>query len=103
MSLTGEISVPRYMIFIDVLQAKHMVEFQIKVNEKQHVAYIPREVIDALGLNLKLVGNRVSAVIYPEQASLADVVKSVKILLADLEHALEIHQKTASKHPEAPT
>lgn len=78
-----------------------MVEFDIKVNEKQHVAYIPREVIDALGLNLKLVGNRVSAVIYPEQASLADVVRSLRILLADFEHALDIQQETTSKLPEA--
>jgi hypothetical protein len=74
-----------------------MVEFDIKVNEKQHVAYIPREIVEALGLNLKLVGNRVSAVIYPENASLADVVKSVKILLADFEHALEIQQKKVVK------
>jgi hypothetical protein len=79
-----------------------MVEFDIKVNEKQHVAYIPREIVEALGLNLKLVGNRVSAVIYPENASLADVVKSMKILLADFEHALEIQQKTTAKIKGAP-
>lgn len=73
-----------------------MVEFEIKVNEKQHVAYIPREIVDALGLNLKLVGNRVSAVIYPKQASLADIVRSLRILLDDFEHALEMQQKRAS-------
>ncbi|MGA2309414.1 MAG: hypothetical protein ABSG57_07700 [Candidatus Bathyarchaeia archaeon] len=74
-----------------------MVEFEIKINEKQHVAYIPREVVDALGLNLKLVGNRVSAVVYPEKASLADIVKSLRILLADFEHALEMQQKTEAR------
>jgi hypothetical protein len=79
-----------------------MVEFEIKVNEKQHVAYIPREVIDALGFNLKLVGNRVSAVIYPEQASLADIVRSLRILLADFEHALEMQQNKADKAQETP-
>jgi hypothetical protein len=69
-----------------------MVEFKIKVNEKQHVAYIPKEVIESLGLDLKLVGNRSSAVIYPANAQVSDVVRSLKILLADFEHALEMQE-----------
>lgn len=77
-----------------------MVEFEIKVNEKQHVAYIPQEIIDALGLHLRLVGNRTSAVVYPATADLSDVVRSLKILLDDFEHALEMQEK-ARKTKEA--
>ena len=67
-----------------------MVEFKIKVNKQQRLTYIPKAIIDAMGLEFKLVGNRAAIVMYPENTDLKDVIKSLKILIQDFEHAVEM-------------
>lgn len=62
-----------------------MVEFNIKVNEKQRLAYIPRQVVKALGLNLKLIADFKAAVLYPEGTNPKVVADSLRIILQDLE------------------
>lgn len=74
-----------------------MVEFDIRINAKERVAYIPKEICEALGLDLRLVGNRCSAIIYPRNASLADIIRSLKILLADFEHGLDMEKGQEAK------
>ena len=69
-----------------------MVEFKVKVNADQGTCYLPKEIREALGLDLKLVGNRAAIVMYPEKIALKDVVKSLEILLADFRHALEMQE-----------
>jgi hypothetical protein len=61
-----------------------MVEFNIKVHPKQRQAYIPKEIVEALGLRLKVKPNRYAMVVYPENADPALVIKSLEVLLADL-------------------
>ena len=61
-----------------------MVEFKISVNEKQRQAYIPKEVVEALGFKWILRPNMKSAVIYPPGVSIEVVRRSVEILLEDL-------------------
>lgn len=70
-----------------------MVEFKIKVHEEQGTTYLPKEIRQALGLNLKVVANRAAAVVYPEKSDLHDVIRSLEILLADFRHALELQSK----------
>lgn len=61
-----------------------MVEFSIKVHPKQRQAYIPKEVVEALGLRLKAKPNRYAMVVYPENVDKELVIKSLEVLLADL-------------------
>ena len=62
-----------------------MVEFDIKINEKQRLAYIPRQLVKAFGLKLKLLPNMKCAVLYPEGENPETVVNSLKVILQDLE------------------
>jgi len=77
-----------------------LVEFKIKINAQQRLAYIPKEIIEAMGLEYKLVGNRAALVMYPEKTSLEDVVKSLEILLADFHHAIEMQGAALKKKNE---
>lgn len=61
-----------------------MVEFEIKIHEKQRLAYIPKEIVKALGTRLKAKPDRYALVIYPEDADPILVIKSLEILLEDL-------------------
>ena len=74
-----------------------MVEFKIKVNKQQRLTYIPKAIIDAMGLEFKLVGNRAAIVMYPENTGLKDVIKSLKILIQDFEHAVEMEEASQNE------
>jgi len=70
-----------------------LVEFRIKVNPEQRLAYIPKEIFEVLGSDLKAVGNRTAVIFYPESATIKDVLISLKIIRADLRHALQLEEK----------
>jgi len=70
-----------------------MVEFKIKINPEQRLAYIPKEIYEALGSDLKAVCNRTAVVFYPENTAIEDVVKSLEIIESDLRHAIKLKQK----------
>ena len=61
-----------------------MVEFRVKIHEKQRLAYIPQEVVKSLGLELCLVPNFKSAVLYSKDSDLKRVIQSLEIIIADL-------------------
>jgi hypothetical protein len=67
-----------------------MVEFEIKINAEQHSAYIPKEIFATLGTKVKAVPNRAAVVLFAEDLSLTDVLKSLAIIRADIEHRLEM-------------
>jgi len=67
-----------------------MVEFKIKINPEQRLAYIPKEIVEAIGFELKATPNRAAVLLYPENMPLKDVVKSLNIIRQDLEHASEL-------------
>jgi len=67
-----------------------MVEFKIKVNKQQRLTYIPKAIVDAMGLEFNLVANRAAIIMYPKNTNLKDVCKSLEILLRDFEHAVEM-------------
>ena len=70
-------------------------EFKISVNEKQRQAYIPKEVVEALGFKWILRPNMKAAVIYPLGASIEVIRRSVEILLEDLRLQESVEKGTA--------
>ncbi|RLI19253.1 hypothetical protein DRO54_08850 [Candidatus Bathyarchaeota archaeon] len=72
-----------------------MVEFKIRIHPGQRLAYIPKEIYEALGPSCKAVADCCAAVIYNEQTNLPDVIKSLEIILEDLKH--RVKRKEASK------
>jgi hypothetical protein len=69
-----------------------MVEFEIKVHPEQRLAYIPRQIVKALGTKLKMLPNLKAAVLYPEDATPQDVIRSLQIILQDLQMRAEKEQ-----------
>ncbi|MEM0488748.1 MAG: hypothetical protein QW707_06050 [Candidatus Bathyarchaeia archaeon] len=61
-----------------------MVEFQIKINPKQRLAYIPKEVFEAFGPRLKMKTDRYAAIIFPENLDRELLIRSLTLLLEDL-------------------
>jgi len=72
-----------------------MVEFDIKINAEQRSAYIPKEIFAFLGTKVKAVPNRAAVVLFAEDLSLTNVLKSMEIIKGDIEHRIEMTQ-----HPE---
>ena len=72
-----------------------MVKFSITINKKQRTAYFNRTITDALGFDLCAQLNALSGVIYPKGVDKADLIRSLEIILADLNHQLETENKWA--------
>ena len=70
-----------------------MVEFKIKIHPEQRVAYIPKEIFEVLGISPKAIANRTAVLFYPENTAMEDVAKSLEIIHADLQHAIQLKQK----------
>jgi hypothetical protein len=69
-----------------------MVEFELRVNPKQKVTWLPKEIVKAWGFRLKLMPNSNAGIVYPSQVAYADVVKSVEVLLEYLRQMAEIQR-----------
>jgi hypothetical protein len=63
-----------------------MVEFKVKVHPEQRLMYVPKEIYQTFGTNLKVVADFFAAVIFREDAALPDVIRSLEIILEDLRH-----------------
>lgn len=69
-----------------------MVELRTKITESG-VLYIPKELRDAFGREMKIVTNCTAALFFPANAEYQDVIKSVKIIMLDLEQRDEMKKK----------
>ncbi len=75
-----------------------MVEFDVPINKKQRVAYIPKVLVQSLGHHLRIVPNTRAAVMYPSDASIEQVLDSLQIIMQDLElKAKHLREKSTSK------
>jgi hypothetical protein len=63
-----------------------MVEFKVKVHPEQRLMYVPKEIYQTFGTNLRMVANYFAAVIFREDVELQDVIRSLEIILQDLRH-----------------
>lgn len=59
------------------LDVTEMVEYKIKVNREQRLAYIPKEIFEALGTELTAVPNRAAVLLYPEKVPLKTLSKAL--------------------------
>ena len=62
-----------------------MVEFEVPINRKQRLAYIPKVLVKSFGYNLKITPNTKAAVMYSSATTLKDVLRSIR----DLERHFE--------------
>jgi len=62
-----------------------VVEFKLTLPEKQNIVWIPKEIVDTLGRKLKIMPNSFAAVLYPENAELDMVLKSLAIIQQQLQ------------------
>jgi len=67
--------------------------YEIKTGTQGHI-YLPKQVREALGPNLALFPNAAAAVLAPVGMSYEDILKSLEIIKADLEHKLSMSKKT---------
>ena len=74
-----------------------MVEFKLKINEKQGTVYFPKELREALGTELKGVPNAAAMLLYPNGIDQKDVLKSIDIIRADIEHKINMTTKEDRK------
>lgn len=70
-----------------------MVEFRIRINPQQRLAYIPKEIVNAIGCNLKATPNRAAVLLYPENTSFKDIIKSLDIIKQDIQHGAELSKE----------
>lgn len=70
-----------------------MVEFDLKVNEKQGTIYLPKWMREAWGYDLKIRPDFISGVMYPSGVSLMDLVKSLKGTIQELEHEVDMTER----------
>jgi bifunctional DNA-binding transcriptional regulator/antitoxin component of YhaV-PrlF toxin-antitoxin module len=70
-----------------------MVDFELKIHEKQGTMYVPKEIRQALGLEVKATPNRKTVFLYPKNMAIKDVVKSLDIIKEDLEHGIELQKE----------
>ena len=74
-----------------------MVKFEIKVNPKQRLAYIPKEIVDALGTRLEAVPNLQGIFLYPKGLSPEQTLNSMKAIYDHFRQQTELEQKEASE------
>jgi hypothetical protein len=70
-----------------------MVEFDIKINPQQRIAYIPKELYEVLTAHSKAIANRTAVLFFPVGTSTEDIITSIDIIRADLMHAKEMQKK----------
>jgi len=63
-----------------------MVEFNVKVHPEQRLMYVPKEIYEIFGPNLKMVADYYAAVIFRADATLGDVIQSLELILLQLKH-----------------
>lgn len=68
-----------------------MVKFRLKANDFGQI-YLPKEVREELGRSLELVGNAKTAVIFSAGLKAVDVLKSLRVLMLDLQHRAELEK-----------
>jgi bifunctional DNA-binding transcriptional regulator/antitoxin component of YhaV-PrlF toxin-antitoxin module len=77
-----------------------MVKFRIRAN-KIGQFYLPKELREELGHNLECIGNARAVVLFKSGMSAEDVLHSVRVIMADLEHRVELEKLEGGTKREA--
>jgi len=73
-----------------------MVELKAKMN-KAGILYIPKTVREAFGLHMKIIPNAKAALFFPADTSYEDVLGSLQIIEADLEHRISMEARASAQ------
>ena len=69
-----------------------MVELKTRIS-KGGIIYIPKEIRDAFGKEIRIIPNASAALFFPKNVGYEDVLKSLEIIAADLKHRIELRNK----------
>jgi len=61
------------------------------------VFYVPKELRDAFGQRIKIIPNASAAVFFSQKTRYEDVLASLRIIQADLEHRASLARREGSK------
>jgi len=59
-------------------------EFELKIHEKEGIAYIPKKLREQYGLRPIILPNDTAAAMYPSDAKLTEVIRSLEVLIQHL-------------------
>ncbi|HEX68944.1 MAG TPA: hypothetical protein ENG10_01435 [Candidatus Bathyarchaeota archaeon] len=68
-----------------------MVKFKLKMNRFGQL-YMPVELRKELGMKLEAIANVRAVLIFPKGLKASDVLKSVKVIVADLKHRAQLEE-----------
>jgi len=74
-----------------------MVEFELTINKSQQTVYFSNHIIDIVGYEVGVQLMTACGVIYPLGMPKTEIIRSLKNLIADLEHQVEFEQKSKDK------
>jgi hypothetical protein len=57
-----------------------MVEFQVPINKKQRLAYIPKILVDSLGYKLTIIPDTKAALMFASGATLEELLQSLHVI-----------------------
>ena len=69
-----------------------MVELQTRVT-KSGVLYVPKEVRECFSREMKIITNATAALFFPANADYEDVLGSLEVIKADIEHRISLQKK----------
>lgn len=73
-----------------------MVEFDLKVNEKQGTVYLAKEIRAALGTELKAVPNLQGIFVYPKGLTPEQALSSIKAIYEHIKQEVNLEKKKES-------
>jgi len=73
-----------------------MVELRAKLTESG-ILYIPKEIREAFGRVIRLIPNARACVLFPDGVEYEDVLRSLRVIEADLRHRISMQRKVAAK------
>lgn len=59
-------------------------EFELRINEKKGMAYIPKKLRQQYGLRPKILPNDTAAVMYSANAKTVEIIESLEVLILHL-------------------
>jgi bifunctional DNA-binding transcriptional regulator/antitoxin component of YhaV-PrlF toxin-antitoxin module len=71
-----------------------MVELKTKVS-KGGVLYVPNEIREAFGREMKVIVNCVAALFFPANADYKDVLESLRLIELEIHHRMKLMEKTS--------
>jgi len=70
---------------------------QLKTNmTRSGMVYIPKEIRDSFGRVLSIIPNARAAVIFPEGTDYDDVLRSLRIIMTDIKHRINLAEKAGA-------